>query len=304
MDTTSSQDSTPGADTPKATSLAAVTPVRFPEMPACHCSLVTATSTQQQHEAEQAAEELKKQLTITNQTSSQKRAKASAADSRTSAKTLGTLGIALLVLVAALMLIPDLITLGIWLDGLKKKKKKRRNARAASMDVDESCEALNRDRHVSAGTARGGKDIVGGEGGRYKALLARRKEILKLANMPSRFRRQAADPSIAALHNSLSPAAKENSPSRSQAATKHPPLSAVASMVATAKKRSSVFKKLQSDKKQKTATEVSSEPLGPAAALDLDLEVISASGDESREQRGGKTKTLKKRRSSLAWTNM
>ncbi|KAL8603099.1 hypothetical protein ACOMHN_046012 [Nucella lapillus] len=128
-------------------------PPTKPPVPKCRCRKVESSpSPTAMAKAEEAALHFKRNLTLTNSTSAQKRSKTSAHDHRPSAQTLGAVGISVLVFVLLLVMVPDLTSVGCWIYkrvfGARKNEESRKTSGALTLVGDDDRVRIPHEQHL------------------------------------------------------------------------------------------------------------------------------------------------------------
>lgn len=285
----------PTTETPTTTTEAAVEPtttakptlspdqLRLARPATCRCTRVQAATAEDKERAQQAAAEIKQNLTISGETSSQKRRKTSAKDARPSAQSMGSLGIAILVFVLVLVTFSDLISIGRW---LHKKLKRRRNRVQRCEDVD-PCDS-------------GAASPAGGTG-----------NVAAVPNKPLP-RSQMSDNSDYAPNPGPDPAEDTGlgHPSRCQNASEDTAKDGALSKT-PGRKRLSVLRTLAKTKVQRKAAPTDVRLHSPKETRqgqtdedDLDLDVITVSGKGAVSGVNRRKGISKKRETSTAWTEL
>lgn len=296
---TSTQEVTTETPTTETTTLSATTteaavetttktkptpsPNQLRHYPICRCTKVKAATAEDKDKAQQAVVEIKKTLTIKEETSSQTRSKTSAKDARPSAESMGSLAIAILVCVLVLLVAPDLISIGMWLR--KKVKKPRKRA--------EDLEELD--------THGGGNESP--RGGSGHATMPNNRILLT----------QIPETSAYSPNPERSPtetAADLDTPSGGKSASEDTTMKGTFSKTPSGQSRPSVLKTLIKAKawREMAPTNVLLDSQEQTSRCrtnddDLDLEVITSANEAASEvnRNGG---ISKKRKPSTAWTEV
>lgn len=250
----------------------------------CRCTRVQAATAEDKERAQQAAAEIKQNLTMRGETSSQKRSKTSAKDTRPSAQSMGYLSIAILVFVLVLVTFSDLISVGRW---LHKKLKRRRNRVQRCKENSDPCDS-------------GAASPAGGTG-----------NVTAVPNKPLP-RSQMSDNSDYARNPGPDPAEDTGlgHPSRCQNASEDTAKEGALPKT-PGQKRLSVLRTLAEIKVQRKASpnDVTLHPpketrQGQTDEDDLDLDVITVSGKGAASGVNRRKGISTKRETSTAWTGL